>query len=244
VVAWFVGGSVERRGFDRPAAGWLRIAIAISGYGAMALGHTVGARVFYAVVLGAIVVRMLVFVADGSARSWSWSPGRRVQVLAALLAVLVGVSYGVTHAFAADGSGGSYSSQATDVRPGQTETVDVGLSHVRFGAEVHAATLTGPGAENVAVRSMVLHVGNPLELTPPSMLRNIPKAFRSSLALTSTRLPYRVPAGQELWISIRVVLRFCSTATLNTLKLRYSILGIPTAASIPIGTPLTLNCSR
>ena len=110
VAAWFVGGSVERCGFNRPAAGWLRIAIAISGYGAMALGQTVGARVLYAVVLGAMVVRVLVFVADGNARSWPWSLGRRVQVLVALLAMLVGASYGVTHAFAADGSGGSYSS--------------------------------------------------------------------------------------------------------------------------------------
>ena len=244
VVAWFVGGSIERRGFDRPAAGWLRIAIAISGYGAMALGHTGGARVLCAVVLGAIVVRVLGFASDGNARTWPWSPGSGVRFLAALSATLIGFSYGVTHAFAADGSGGSYVSQATYVRPGQTETIDVGLSHVLFGVEVQSATVTGPHAANASVRSMVLHLGSPLELTTPAMLRSLPKAFRSSLALTSTKLPYRVPAGQDLWISVRVALRSCSAATLDTLRLRYTILGMPTAASVRIGSPLTLDCSH
>ncbi len=244
LVAWFVAGSIQRRRFERPAAGWLRVAIAISGYGGMALGKTGGARVFFAVALGTILVRALAFQADGTARTWQWTRSRRVGGLAALVAILAGLSYGMTHAFVADGSGGSYSTQAMNVRVGQTESIDIGLSPIRFGVTIQSATLTGRGAANASIRSIVLHLESPLALTPPSALRGIPKAYRSSLALTSTTFPYQVSAGQQLWISTQVALRSCAAATLDTLRLRYTIFGIPTNANIRIDTPLALSCSQ
>jgi hypothetical protein len=100
----------------------------------MDLGRTGGARVFFAVAFGAIVVRLLSFRGSGTARSWPWSPGRRSQVLAALVALLLGVAYGMTHAFVADGSGGNYGSPTMDVRVGHVETVDIGLSPIWSGS--------------------------------------------------------------------------------------------------------------
>lgn len=245
LVGWFVAGSIERRGFDRPAAGWLLVSVAISGYGGMALGHSAGGRVFYAVALGAIIVRWLAFTADGSARSWRFSAGRRIRVLVAVAAVLAGLSYAATHAFVDTSGGGSYGSGTIAARVGHTETIVVGLSRSLFAARVQSATLTGPGASHLQIGPLVLRRGGtPPVVTPPSELRRIPKAYRPSFVSKPTPFPYTVPAGQQLSVSTWVTLRSCGAATLNTLKLRYTTaLGIATTASIRMQTPLHLRCA-
>jgi hypothetical protein len=242
LVAWFVAGSLERAGVDLPETSWLRVAIAISGYGGMALGTTSGGRVACAVVLGVILIRVLVLQADGTARPWRWPIERRGQVLIALAAALAACSYGATHAFVADGSGGSSGSQATYVRAGEAQIIDVGLSHLHFGATLESATLTGAGAANVRVSSMVLSLGNPADVSLPSFLRHLPKRYRSMYTVKPTYFPYSVPAGKDLWLSAVVALRSCGSGTLSTLRLRYAVLGIATTANIPIQQPLTLSC--
>jgi hypothetical protein len=242
LVAWFVAGSLRRSGIDLPETGWLRVAIAISGYGGMALGTTLGGRVLCAVVLGVILIRLLVLRADGAARPWLWPVGRRGQVLIALAALLAGFSYGAAHAFVADGSGGSYDSQASYVRVGEAEIIDVGLSHLHFGAKLQSATLTGAGASNIRVTSMVLSLENPADLPLPSFLAHVPKRYRSMYTVKLTHFPYSIPAGKDLWLSAVVALRSCDSGTLSTLKLRYTVLGIATTANVPIQQPLTLSC--
>jgi hypothetical protein len=242
LVAWFVAGSLERAGVDLPETGWLRVAIAISGYGGMALGTTSGGRVACAVVLGVILIRVLVLQADGTARLWRWPLQRRGQVLMALAAVLAGFSYGAPHAFVAEGGGGSYGSQSTYVRAGEAQVIDVGLSHLHFGAKLESATLTGPGAANVRVTSMVLSLGNPASVSPPSFLRHVPRRYRSMYTVKPVHFPYSVPAGKNLWLTAVAALRSCGSGTLSTLKLRYTVLGIATTANIPIQAPLTLSC--
>ena len=107
IVACFVGQSIGHRGFERPAAGWLRIAIAISGYGAMAVGRTAAAHIAVAVLAGAVLIRLIAFTRDGSARGWPWPFPPRVRLTVMLLAVAVALSYSALHPFAADGTGGT-----------------------------------------------------------------------------------------------------------------------------------------
>jgi hypothetical protein len=236
VVASFVGQSIARRGFERPPAAWLVIAIAISGYGAMAVGHTAGAHVFAAVVAGAVLTRLIAFRKDGSARRWPWTMSSRICVGAVLVALLLALSYSALHPFAADGSGITYAP------PRLTAYVDVGLSESRFPVVVKSVTLTGPGASRVGVSSVGLHLDNPMELipVPPRHLTGALQHF--GYAWTPTRFPFRVPASQQLWITVRARQTVCGYTRLDTLKLRYTVLGIATSQTIPLQTPLTLRC--
>ncbi len=242
IVAWFVAGSLQRSGVELSETGWLRVAIALSGYGGMALGTTLGGRVVCAVVLGGILTRVLVLQADATARRWPWQLERRQQLLVVLVAALASFSYGLTHAFVAEGSGGSYNGDSTNVRVGEAQIIDVGLSHLHFRAKIQSATLTGAGASNVSVTSMVLSLGNPADVSLPSFLRQVPKRYRSMYTVKPTHFPYNLPAGQDLWLTAAVALRSCDSGTLSTLRLRYTVLGIATTASIPIQQPLTLSC--
>lgn len=248
VVALLVADSIERRGLQRPAAGWLRAAVAISGYGAMAVvrggAHPGAARVFVAVVAGAILVRLLAFRTDGSVRPWRWSVSRRLRLLTVLLAALAGVSYSATHAFAADGSGGTYTTSTVIARPGHVETVDVGLSRTNLPANITSATLTGPGIAHVRVSGLVLSRDGDRDPIPPAVRRE-PGALRfSGYALHPTQLPYRVAAGHGVWLGALVTLSSCGQAKLDTLSLHYTVLGVPTEETIALSTPLTLRCRR
>jgi hypothetical protein len=220
LVARLVTDSIERRGYGRPAAVWLRFAIAISGYGAMAVGHTAAAHVFVAVVGAAAVIRLLVFNLDGSPRPWRWAVPRRARLAGVIAAALIALSYSATHAFAGDGSGGSYATGTILTHVGQTETVSVGLSEIRLPVDVTAATFSGPGSAHLRVSSLGLGMDD-------------------SHAL---RLPYRLGAGKGLWISATVKLTSCANATVNTFKLGYTVLGIATSESIPLQQPLSLSC--
>ncbi len=72
---------------------------------------------------------------------------------------------------------------------------------------------------------------------------------RHWLGLRPLRARRAVPAppgraSQGLWVSETVGLSSCGEVTVNTLKLRYSILGISTSESIPLQQPPTLSCRR
>lgn len=243
LVGRLVAARIESRGYGRPAAGWLRISIAVSGYGGMAVGHTPGAHVVTAVVAGAVVIRLVAFNLDGSLRPWRWTAPSRVQLVGALLAAIVGLSYSGLHAFAADGSGGTYNTGAINAHVGHTETVMVGLSHLRLPAAITGVTLTGPGATHVTASGLVISPNSSVELIPAKM-RSWPgaKHFRG-FVWHPTPLPYQVGAGEDVWINMDVKLAACGDVTLNTLKLRYTVLGISTGETIPLQQPLTLSCA-
>jgi hypothetical protein len=227
LIGLFVGQGIARRGYAQPAPAWLRISIAISGYGAMAVGHTPAAHIFVAVVAGAVVIRLVAFNLDGSARPWRWSLTRRQRLAAVVVALLLALSYTVTHGFAADGSGGTYPTGKIITGVGHTDQVDVGLSASRLPTQITGVTLTGPGAAHFQVRSIVLTSNG----SPDAGIPRIP-----------THLPYRVGSGDELWISARVRLSSCGEVSANTLKLRYTILGIATGETIRLRQPLTMSC--
>lgn len=227
IVAAFVGQSIERRGFQRPAAAWLRVAIAISGYGAMAVGRTPGAHVAVAVLSGALITRLIAFHRNGSARSWPWALSPRMRLEAILLALVLAFSYSALHPFAADGSGGSYAGPAIYVHPHFFTIDDIGLSEGRVPADITSVTITGPGAAHVKVSSVLLSLGSPNDMHQ---------------ANAHQRFPYHLPASAYLWISAQVELTSCGFVQLNTLKLHYAVLGIPTGQTIPLDSPLTMRC--
>lgn len=223
LVAALVADRVERRGYGRPAAAWLRVAIALSGYGAMAVGRTAAAHVFVAVAGGAVVIRLVAFNLDGSPRAWRWAVPRRARMIGAVAAALFALSYSATHAFAGDGSGGSYGGGTIITHLGHSETISVGLSQIRLPVEITGAAFTGPGAAHVRVSSYTLGTTG---------------------AGPALRLPHRLGAGNALWIGAKVTLTSCGNVTVNTFRLRYTVLGIATSESIPLQQPLNLSCLR
>lgn len=216
LAARLVGEAIERRGYGRPAAGWLRIAIAVSGYGATAVGRTPGAHVFTAVIAGTVLTRFVAFNLDGSLRAWNWTLPRRARVAAASGALLVALFYSGTHSFAADGDGGTFTQGVIAAHVGHTDMIEVGLAHFWLPAKITGVDFTGPGAARLRASRLVLG--------------------------SDSSLPYHLTGGQTLWISEYVRLAECGNATVNTLKLRYTILGISTGETIPLQDPLTLSC--
>lgn len=193
---------------------------------------------------GALVIRFVAFNLDGSLRDWRWTVPRRVRLAGALAAALAALSYSALHAFAADGSGGSYSSGTIVTRVGHTETVSVGLHQIRLPVDITAVTLTGPGARHASVSSLVLSTNSDATLIPPN-LRHQPGAHEfTGYVWHPTRLPYRLAAGKDLWINATVRLASCAAVTINTLRLSYRTLGIATAETIPLQDPLSMSCRR
>jgi hypothetical protein len=243
LIGVFVRQGIQRRGYQQPAAAWLRISIAVSGYGAMAIGHTATAHVCGAVVGGAVVIRLVAFNLDGSARGWRWALTPRRRVVVAIVALLAALSYSATHGFAADGSGGSFAGATIITHVGHTDQVDVGLSATRLPSQITGVTLTGPGAAHIRVYSIVLTSNGFPGTMIPRALRNQPGARRySGYVWHPTRLPYSVPAGHQLTITAQVRLSSCGEVSVNTLKLHYTILGIATGETIGLQQPLTMSC--
>jgi hypothetical protein len=243
LIGVFVRQGIQRRGHQQPAAAWLRISIAVSGYGAMAIGHTAAAHVCVAVVGGAVVIRLVAFNLDGSARGWRWALTPRRRVAVAVVALLAALSYCATHSFAADGDGGTFASGTIIAGVGHTDEVDVGLNATRLPAQITGVTLTGSGAAHFRVYSIVLtDNGSPMTVIPRT-LRTQPGALPyGGYVLHPTRLPYSVPAGDEVAISALVKLSSCGDVSVNELKLHYTILGIATGETIALQQPLTMSC--
>lgn len=244
LIARLVAERIERRGYGRPAAGWLRIAIAISGYGGMAVGHNGGTHVLVAVAGGAVVIRLVAFNLDGSLRAWRWHKTARWQLAAAVGAALLGFSYSALHSFAADGSGGSFGDGSVTTRVGHTEMISAGLIHFRLPVAITSVAFTGPGAQHLRVSGLVISP-NPGTMLIPQRERSYPGAHHwADLVWQPTRLPYRASAGNEIWINENVALSSCGDVTVNSLKLNYTVLGISTSETIPLQTPLSLRCGR
>jgi hypothetical protein len=227
VTAVFVCDAIARRRVEPPATGWVAVSIAVGGYAGLALGSGFASQVICAVGLSAITLWLLAFDVTGRARVWRWSASRRARVLMATGALLVALSYSVTHAFLANGSVSSGNLQAA-VRVGHAQTFGVGLSGMRLPITVQSVAFTGPGSFNARLNAAALNLSAAL-----------PRDGRFS-----TERPFRVPAGRSLWITVRVSLRKCQSATLDTLKLGYTVLGVRTNATISLSSPMTLTCSR
>ncbi len=107
---------------------------------------------------------------------------------------------------------------------------------------ITAVSFTGPGAGHLRSSQLLLSP-NAFEMMIPPSLRHYPGARRwANYAWSPTRLPYSVPAFRETWVSVRIGLASCANATINTLKLHYSVLGIATEETIPLQQPLRLQC--
>lgn len=243
LIARLVGERIERRGYGRPAAGWLRIAVAVSGYGGMALGRT-GDAVLAAVLGGAIVIRLVAFNFDGSLRAWRWRLSDGTQLLVALLAALIALSYSGLHSFVADGSGGTLGTGPNPVRPGHSQLIQVALEHLSLPATITGVSFTGPGDQFLTSSGLVIGGNSSTMLIPNSLRRYAAAHHWSGYVWHATRLPHRVSGGQEIWISQTVKLTSCADVTVNALNLRYRVLGISTSEKIPLQTPLTLICGR
>lgn len=245
IVAVLVRDGITRRGYERPQAAWMRISIAISGYGAMAIDSHVDGEIVIAVLAGAVLIRFVAFNRDGSARAWRWHLTGREQVLAMLIAALVGFSYSALHPFAADGNGGTFTDATVTTHVGHTTELEVGLNAVHLTTRFTGVTFTGPGAAHFRAGAIVLtRDGNPETVVSHWARVHLAGPPYGGYVLHPTRLPYRVPAGDEAWISTQVKLTSCADISVNTLVLHYRVLGISTSESIPLQQPLRMSCTR
>jgi hypothetical protein len=243
VTAEFVCEAITRRRTERPATEWAAVSVAVGGYAGLALGSSSGTKAFYAVGLGAVTLWLLAFDVTGRPRVWRWPASRRVRMLTVAGALLVALSYSVTHAFLADGSATPGNSPVA-VRVGQSRIFGVGLDGMRVPITVQSVTLTGPGSANVRVGAIALNLNASGPAVALSRYGRSSGGHGAGLARTALRQPFRVPAGRSLWISVRISLRACQSATLDTMKLGYTVLGVRTSASIPLSGPMTLICVR
>lgn len=244
LVAAAVSRGIERRGYGRPAAEWMRISIAVSGYGAMAVGRTAGAHIVAAVVAGAIMIRLAAFNLDGSPREWRWALPERHKLAGTVLAVLVAVSYSGLHGFVADGDGGTFPNGTIHARVGHTVTLYVGLSHMLAPVTITGLSLGGTGTRNISSSALIINP-NPGVTMIPDSLRSYPGAHHfSGYVWHPTRLPYLVAAGTAEWVSLNVTLTTCARVTVNMLKLHYTVLGIATGQSVPLQQPLRMSCGH
>jgi hypothetical protein len=243
VTAAFVCEAITRRHIERPATEWVTVAVAVAGYAGLGLGSNSGTKVICAVGLGAVTVWLLAFDITGRPRVWRWPASRRVRVLTVTGALLVALSYSVAHAFLADGSVTSGNSPAA-VRVGQTQIFGVGLNGMRVPITVQSVALTGPGSVNARVSAIALNLNESGSALALSRYGPFSGGHGAGLVTTALRHPFRVPASRSLWISVRLSLRECRPATLDTLKLGYTVLGVRTSARIPLSGPMTLTCAR
>jgi hypothetical protein len=219
IVAIPVGQAIERRGYGRPAPGWMRISIAVSGYGGMAVGDTGFAHVVVAVLGGAGVIRLVAFDRTGSVRAWRWRAPRGFQIAAGLALALIALSYSVTHSFASEGSGLSRGNLTLKV--GHSDSFYVATANGRVPVDITGVSFTGIGLGHVVVSSH-------LSIQPtgePAM-----------------RPPFHVAAGKQLWISATLKMASCGMASVSGVRLSYTVLGIKSAQTIALPAQ-TLNCS-
>jgi hypothetical protein len=243
VTAEFVCEAITRRHMERPATEWVAVSVAVGGYAGLALGSSSGTKAFYAAGLGTVMVWLLAFDTTGRPRVRPWPASRRVRMLTVVGALLVALSYSVTHAFLADGSAAPGKSPVA-VRVGRTQIFGVGLNGMRVPITVQSVALTGPGSANAHVSAIALNLNASGSALALSRYGRSSGGHGAGLARTALRQPFRVPAGRSLWISARISLRKCQPATLDTLKLGYTVLGVRTSASIPLSGPMTLICAQ
>ena len=224
--AYLVSRLIARRlvnriiGRDRtaPSTGWTAVAVAVGGYGALALGHSTAIRLLLAVTVTPLIVGALAYTPDGRPRPWTVPAGRRTRVVVAASALLLAVAYSVPHPFSTPGSGGTYATGVNRLTPGQTVEVDVGLSGHLLPTQLTAVTLD---------QAAVLRTAT---------LSGAPAASRGD------RLPAYLPAGGP-WLSLHIGLSCpASPATISHATLHYRVLGIATSQRIALGERVRLAC--
>ena len=235
VGGWMVAGRVAHRGIARPAPAWAWLAFGAAGYGAMALGHTGGARLLLAIVLAPLTLRLCAYRGDGSLRAWPapLESGRRGAVPALLVAVALVLSYSAAHAFWQNGSGGVASAT---LRPGRTAVIDVGLHAIALPVRITGVALDGPGTAALGVaRAAFTSAGS------PPLLGDGPSVLPGPVARA---LPARLSAGTGAWLAIRIRLLSCPArgARIDAITLSYRVLGITTSQRIPLWSTQAIAC--
>lgn len=223
-----VGARVAHRGIARPAPGWAWLAFGASGYGALALGQSGGARLLLAIVLAPLTLRLFAYRADGARRAWPSRPafGRGGAALALLAAAALALSYAATHAFAQNGSTGS---PAAALSPGRTTVIEVGLQGILLPAQVRAVELDGRRVGALRVVRVAL----------------AGEAGAASAARPAVRaLPVDLPARTGSWLAIGIRLRGCpaQSARIAAITLRYRVLGFGTSERIPLWNTVRIAC--
>lgn len=106
-------------------------------------------------------------------------------------------------------------------------------------------TFTGPGAAHFTAGAIVLsRNGSPATVVPQWARIHLQGPPYPGYAKHPTRFPYQAPAGNAIWISTQVRLNSCVDISVNTLVLRYRVLGISTTETIPLQQPLNMSCTR
>ncbi len=233
-----VGARLADRGIARPAPAWAWLAFGASGYAAMALGETGGARLLLAIVLALLTVRLLGYRVDGAPRPWPSRPaagrwpsrpaaGRAGVVAALLVAAVLALSYSATHAFAQNGSAGA---ESAALSPGETTVLNVGVDGIVLPARVTGVQLDGRGAGRVAV----------VRAAAASEV-----AGRATVAgPVAHALPVWLPARAGTWLAVGIRLLSCPARAvrIDAVTLRYRVLGIATSERIPLWSAERISC--
>jgi hypothetical protein len=227
------GARLADRGIARPAPAWAWLAFGASGYAAMALGETGGARLLLAIVLAPLTVRLLGYRVDGAPRPWPsrLAAGRRGLVAALLVAAVLALSYSATHAFAQNGSAGA---ESAALSPGETTVLNAGVDGIALPARVSGVQLDGRGAGRVAVvrAAAASEQGGPV-------------AGRAAVVgPVAHALPVSLPARAGTWLAVGIRLLSCPARAvrIDAVTLRYRVLGIATSERIPLWSAERISC--
>ncbi|HLI60132.1 MAG TPA: hypothetical protein VKV21_10765 [Solirubrobacteraceae bacterium] len=233
---------VADHGIARPGPGWAWLAFGASGYGALALGQSPGARLALAVVLAPLTLRLFAYRVDGTRRAWPSRPalGRRGAAVALLAGTVLALSYAATHAFAQNGSAGTPSAA---VAPGGATVLVVGLQGTVLPAHLTAVTLDGRriGALQVVRVALAGQFG----AGPDAGGASSGTAGASAVPGPAVRaLPVDVPARAGAWVAVGIRLLGCPSrrARIDAITLRYRVLGIATSERVPLWSPARIAC--
>jgi hypothetical protein len=234
LVAAFVGRRMQARTHTTVSRALMIVSVAAGGYGPWLLGTTVLARVVMSLLLTPAIVRVVVFEPSGQPRQLparlELSAGRLAGLL--LFAALVVVApFALLHPFALRGSGESGGASVSagwqyDVQPGQIVKAEAGLETGLFPVTVTAVRVLG--------QSRALRI---LSFTPGD---NAP------VTASGAGLPMRIAAGQSLWVSYKLALRYCTDppASITRIRVSYRELGLALTQTVPLaGSNTLVSCT-
>lgn len=205
------------REWPLPSRGWMTVAVTIGVYGSSLLHVSTGVKFLLMLTLTPLLIGQIAYRQDGHVKRWPLS--RRANVVLACGAVLMTLGFGATHPFVSTGGGGV----------SETSTTFSGFSFALRGALIPARIQSA----TVAVR----------ENGWPTQLRaSVSTGSDFGLAGTILALPHSFRSGTDIWVSVGagsgISCHAGQTFTISSIKLRYTMLGLPAATTVPVPTTI------
>ncbi len=228
----FVHRRMQRRTGVSLSRGLTLASVAAGGYAPWLVSTTPGGRVALSLLATPAILRVAAFERSGQPRQL---PARvelsRRRVVALLLcsALALVMPFALLHPFALRGSGQSGSGSLVtsgwlyDAPPGTRVRADAGLQTGLFPVTVTSVHLVG---QMQALRVLRVAIGDNGPV-PGARARN---------------LPVRIAAGDSVWISYTLALRYCPypPASITRIRIGYRELGLALSQTVPLADGNTL----